>query len=563
MSPSRWARRAASSSIGRPSGSPRWWSAAPTRMVRSSHDAWLRRGQRPRRLEAAPVVGDGLVVGVGALVGGGAASSASPTATAGVADRHGQAGVAGPLGRAGARRRARGQRARLRGRAARGGGAAGGPGSGAERNRACTNAKPAAGPAPGRRDRPPRPPRGARARSATGRRGRRRAGRRRTRCRTSPPGRARPGVVVERAGRAGTARPAASPLRASGVRWVTSSGLPWVSARITSASSAARPRELGDLVAVEAAQRDRWRTDGERSSSASTVGEVGVEVGLGVTGRDDDQQRGRSAWRTRWRRASRVVDVDQWRSSTTSSRAPTRRRPSQRPTPSRTAPRVERRRRRPAPRRRAARTRRQLRREPGEGVAGLARPPRAPRRRRAARRRRGSPGRTDRRARRRPRSRPRAARDHPRRAPRRPAPTPAGSCRSPARRSRHDARVAGLRPAATARGARRARRPADERRRVGEQLERWRQRAGGPSAGAVVAGGRRRARARRSASRACAAVTRRAIRRCARRRRAARRSGRSSGARTGAPAPPTRDASHRARLPAPAPRSTAWHRGEK
>ena len=89
---------AASSSIGRPRGSPRWCERGADADRQVEHRAGIRWIEGARRIEGAPVVGDGLVVGVGMLVAPAPACRESATATLGVADRHGQAGVAGPLG---------------------------------------------------------------------------------------------------------------------------------------------------------------------------------------------------------------------------------------------------------------------------------------------------------------------------------------------------------------------------------------------------------------------------------------------------------------------------------
>ena len=82
LSPSSCACRAASSSIGSPSRSPRWCSAAAMRTVRSSVTGGVRRVEEAGHLEPAPVVVDGLVVRVAVLgvLGGAARPVRSPAA---------------------------------------------------------------------------------------------------------------------------------------------------------------------------------------------------------------------------------------------------------------------------------------------------------------------------------------------------------------------------------------------------------------------------------------------------------------------------------------------------
>ena len=142
----RSARRAASSSSGRPCGSPRWWRAAPMRTVEVEDDRRVRRIEQHAPRRGPPVVGDGLVVGVGVLVVLRAARAGELDRRRGRrrAGRPGRRG--GPARTAGARRRAASPAPRPRGRAARGAGAAAAPGSGAERNRAWTKANPAGRP---------------------------------------------------------------------------------------------------------------------------------------------------------------------------------------------------------------------------------------------------------------------------------------------------------------------------------------------------------------------------------------------------------------------------------
>ena len=338
-------------------------------------------------------------------------------------------------------------------------------------------------PAAGRPTRRPRRPPATRARRAAARRSRRPAGWRRTRRRTSPPDRA--GLAPRSSSRASrrASNAARDPEWPSAVTWVTSSGLPPVSATIASASSAATPTSAATS-SRSSPRSSRRVTAGERSRSASNVARSWSRSGAVSRVVATTSRRARPAVRTSWRTTSRVVAVDQCRSSITS-RIGADAAAMRQPVPDA----VDHRRGRGQ----VVRTRCGPTGGAGEHTRHLDRHGR--RRRRRPHRR--WPGRTARTVAPRPRSRHRTAPAHRRRAPRPPARRRGGSCPSRPRRPRPRAGCA--RPTATRHRSRSSSRSAT--RPTNPAGSASSSSAGGSSGGDTGVSGAGRARARRTRSR--------------------------------------------------------------
>ena len=270
---------------------------AVTPMVQRGGDAdrQVERHRRVRRIEeagglqATPVVDDRFVVGVGPLGVLGRIERQLDGRR-----RHHRAAAPGRRGapaRTGGGRRRRACRAPSpRGRAARGAGATGGRrsgGRGTGRGRTRT-APPGRGGA--RSGPPPRPPRATRARPAAARRAPRRAGRRRTPSRTSAARSSTARASSSSSASRRTSQTGSDPRSTFDVMCVTSSGLPPVSSTIAAACSSVAPTSSPTSLRSRPCRVSAG--DGRRPLEVGDERrQVGVEVRLGVTGREEDQQR--------------------------------------------------------------------------------------------------------------------------------------------------------------------------------------------------------------------------------------------------------------------------------
>ena len=156
-----------------------------------------------------------------------------------------------------------------------------------------------------RRGRPPRRLPSSRARRAAGVHGRPPVGRRRTPCRTSPPGRARArdssSSSWSRRRQPARQRVAAGIGRQVGDQQRVAAGLGEHLAR----RRASRPRRARATSSRSRPSSVSRRTDGERSRSASSAASSASRSGLRVAVGGDDQQRGATGiGAARWRSAS-------------------------------------------------------------------------------------------------------------------------------------------------------------------------------------------------------------------------------------------------------------------